>query len=129
MKPGLSVGETYAFSLTVSEAMKGTLLDHPIHELYGTAAMIAHMEWAARQHILPYLEEGEEGVGHHINVRHLHPTPVGAEVRITSTVSEVGPRRVKSHVAAWWGEIRIGAGEVEQALVEKAILYQRAGIV
>jgi predicted thioesterase len=123
MKPGLQVGHTYEFSVQVEPEMQAQFGGQVIHPLYSTAAMIAHMEWASRQHILPYLEAGEEGVGHRVDVTHLAPTPVGATVTIRSTVEAITAKRVVSHVEAWHQQTRIGAGHFEQALVPLATLY------
>ncbi len=123
MRDGLKVGEQVELSITVDERMRASLLGQPVHPLYGTAAMIEHMEWAARQHILPYLEPGEEGVGHHVAVKHLAPAPIGAVIRIQSTVSEIQPRRVTSQVKAWWESTLIGEGTLIQALVLTEKLY------
>lgn len=125
MKPGLTVGHTYEFSVQVEKEMQAQFGGRVIHPLYSTAAMIAHMEWASRQHILPYLEEGEEGVGHHVDVKHLAPTPVGATVTIRSTVEEITAKRVVSHVEAWYDQTQIGAGQFEQALVPLETLYRQ----
>jgi len=117
MRSGLSVGDKAEISIKVDDSMRASLLGKPVHPLYGTSAMIEHMEWAARQHILPYLEPGEEGVGYHVNVKHLAPAPIGAEVQIRSTVTELAPKRVTSHVEAWWNGTLIGEGHLVQALV------------
>ncbi len=126
MKPGLQAGAVYEFSATVTDSMKATLEGGEIHPYYATTAMIAHMEWAARQHILPYLEPGEEGVGYHVDVRHLRPTPVGETVTIRSTVTEVTPRRVTSRVEAWNATGQIGEGQFTQAIVPVETLQARA---
>ena len=102
----ITIGHTYEFTAVVTEAMKASLHGVPVHDLYGTTAMIAHMEWAARQHILDSLEPGEEGVGYAIHVTHLNPTPIGATVRVRSEVTGVvtepsGVVKVTSRVAAW----------------------------
>jgi fluoroacetyl-CoA thioesterase len=123
MKPGLKVGDVAEVFVTVDEKASASLLGGPVHPLYGTAGMIAHMEWAARQHILPYLEEGEDGVGYHVDVTHLKPAPLGAEIRIHSRVTNVQPRRVTSRVEAWWGEQKVGEGNLTQALVSREKLY------
>jgi predicted thioesterase len=125
MKPGLNVGHTYEFSVQVEPDMQAQFGGRIIHPLYSTAAMIAHMEWASRQHILPYLEEGEEGVGHRVDVKHLAPTPIGATVTIRSTVEEVTAKRVVSHVEAWQDQTQIGTGQFEQALVSLETLYHQ----
>lgn len=123
MRAGLAVGEQVEISITVDDHMRASLLGKPVHPLYGTAAMIEHMEWASRQHILPYLEPGEEGVGHHVDVTHLAPAPIGAKITIRSTVSQIQPRRITSKVEAWWEHTKIGEGTLEQALVVADKLY------
>jgi fluoroacetyl-CoA thioesterase len=123
MRAGLEVGEKIEISITVDDRMRASLLGQAVHPLYGTAAMIEHMEWAARQHILPYLEPGEEGVGHHVDIKHLAPAPIGATIRICSTVSDIQPRRVGSHVEAWWNETLIGEGTLVQAIAPTEKLY------
>jgi fluoroacetyl-CoA thioesterase len=126
MKPGLAVGHTYEYSIQVEKDMQAQLAGRVIHPLYSTAAMIAHMEWASRQHILPYLEPGEEGVGFHVDVKHLAPAPIGALVKIRSTVSDISERRVTSQVEAWHDATQIGVGTFTQALVPMEKLYQHA---
>lgn len=127
MKPGLPVGDCVEYIVTVTEAMRAQFDGATVHPLYATASMISHMEWAARQHILPYLEPGEEGVGCHVDVKHLAPTPIGAKVRIRSTVTEVTPSRVSSQVEAWNEQGKIGEGTFVQAIVPLEKLYGAAG--
>jgi fluoroacetyl-CoA thioesterase len=123
MRSGLVEGDKAEIIITVDDSMRASLLGKPVHPLYGTTSMIEHMEWAARQHILPYLEPGEEGVGHHVNVKHLAPAPIGAEIKIQSIVTEVTPRRVTSQVQAWWKDQLIGQGQLVQALVRMDQFY------
>jgi predicted thioesterase len=123
MKPGLQVGELCEIIAKVDEQAKANLLGGPVHPLYGTAGMIAHMEWAARQHILPYLEEDEEGVGYHVDVTHLKPAPLGVKVKILSRVTDIQPRRVTSQVEAWWGDTKLGEGTFTQAIASREKLY------
>lgn len=123
MKPGLKAGEQFEFSIQVREDMQPQFEGTLIHPLYSTAAMLNHMEWAARQHILPYLEPGEESVGYHIDLKHLAPTPLGATVTIRSTVTQVGRTKVVSQVEAWHQTSKIGEGLLTQALVPTHKLY------
>lgn len=124
MKPGLVLGHTHETTIVVTAQMQAQFPDGPVHALYSTAAMIQHMEWAARQHILPYLEPGEEGVGYHVDVKHLAPAPLGSTVRIRSTVTNIQPRRITSHVEAWLNQTLLGAGHLTQAVVPLSILHQ-----
>ncbi len=123
MRPGLQVGHHFEFSVQVTDAMRPQFGAQVIHPLYATASMLNHMEWAARQHVLPYLEPDEESVGYHIDLKHLAATPVGATVRIGSTVTQVKARKVISRVEAWYGIQKIGEGTLTQALISKQKLY------
>lgn len=126
MKPGLKVGDSYALTLEITEAMRGELLGQLVHPLYGTAAMVAHMEWAARQHVLPYLEPDEEYVGYRVDIRHRHPAPVGARVTVRATVTDLSSDRVTCHAEATCGEVLLGEATVIQARVNPSLLYQKA---
>jgi fluoroacetyl-CoA thioesterase len=126
MKPGLRIGDYQELSISVQEHMQARFEDGPVHPLYGTTSLINHMEWVARQHIQPYLEPGEEGVGYQVNIRHLRPTPLGSTVRVQSIVTGLTGKRVISRVTAWHGERKIGEGMVVQALVPIEQLYEKA---
>lgn len=126
MKPGLKQGQSHEFWIQVRDDMRAQFEETVIHPLYATAAMINHMEWASRQLILPYLEEDEEGVGYQINVKHLHPAPVGTMIRICAVVRETSSKRVITTVEAWHETTRIGQGEITQAITDVKALYARA---
>ncbi|MGH2343820.1 MAG: thioesterase, FlK family, partial [Chloroflexota bacterium] len=49
--------------VTVTAAMRAAFDDNVVHEVYGTAFMVGHMELAARHLILPARETDEEGIG------------------------------------------------------------------
>lgn len=123
MKAGLKTGDFHEFCIQVQEDMKPKFGDRVIHPLYATAAMLNHMEWAARQQVEPYLEAGEESVGYHIDLKHLAPTPIGATVRVRSTVTRVGSTKIVSRVEAWHQSVKIGEGHLTQALVQASKLY------
>ncbi|WP_373533108.1 thioesterase family protein [Vampirovibrio sp.] len=123
MKPGLKAGDFHEFFIQVQEDMRPKFGDQVIHPLYATAAMLNHMEWAARQQVAPYLEAGEESVGYHIDLKHMAATPVGATVRVRSTVTHVGNTKVVSRVQAWHQQVQIGEGALTQALVQASKLY------
>ncbi|MBY0404818.1 MAG: thioesterase [Cyanobacteria bacterium] len=139
MKPGLKVGAAIEYALQVQPEMQAQFNGMLVHPLYSTASMIQHLEWAARQHILPFLEPGEEGVGYHIDVKHLQPTPIGETVILQAVVQEIQERRVICAVKAWQlqeprdpdspsealtHKILIGEGTITQALVPVAHLYR-----
>lgn len=53
----------------------------PVHPVYATYWMAKHMELAGRKIILPFLEEGEEGIGSYVEVRHLASASRGCGLR------------------------------------------------
>ena len=96
-----------------------------VHAVYGTAAMVAHLELAGRKIILPFLEEGEEGVGHAIAVTHLAPTLPGMTVTARARHRETRGRQVICDVEAFnrWG--MIGEGSFTQVIVDRRKLDER----
>ncbi len=124
MRP-IPPGATAEVRVVVDATMLAAFEDRVIHPVYGTAAMVAHLELAGRKIILPYLEEGEEGVGYAIAVTHLAPTLPGMTVTARATFRETRGRLVISDVAAYnaWG--KIGEGSFTQAIVRRAGLDAR----
>lgn len=57
--------------VTVSPGMVAAFEGVVVHAVYGTAAMVGHMELAARRVILAAREPDEEGVGYRVEVKHL----------------------------------------------------------
>ncbi|WP_050754250.1 thioesterase family protein [Desulfitobacterium hafniense] len=72
--------------------------------------MIAAMETASYQCILPALPKGKVSVGIHVNVSHNLAVPIGTEVTVTATVTEIDRRRVEFHVLATSSKGQVGAG-------------------
>lgn len=125
MKSGIRIGQAYEFEITVTEEMRAHFGEVTVHPLYSTAAMLTHMEWASRQHILPVLEDGEEGVGYRMEIDHFAPVPIGETVRITSTVTGIKPNRVICRCEAYHGPRKIGQALVTQAVLPLDKLHAR----
>ncbi len=124
MRP-IPPGATAEVRVVVDATMLAAFEDRVIHPVYGTAAMVAHLELAGRKIILPYLEEGEEGVGYAIAVTHLAPTLPGMTVTARATFRETRGRLVISDVAAYNAWSKIGEGSFTQAIVRRAGLDAR----
>ncbi len=62
--------------------------------VYSTPSMVSDVEYACLRLIQKHLPEGQSSVGGHVAVDHLAPTPLGARVRISVTVTAVDGRRV-----------------------------------
>jgi fluoroacetyl-CoA thioesterase len=125
MKLGMTPGQTATVEAIVDETMFAAFAGQVIHPIYGTAAMIAHMELAGRRIILPYLEPHEEGVGYAIAVRHLAPTVAGMRVTARATLTEVRGNRVICRVEAHNPRGLIGDGTFTQVILNRVDLERR----
>ena len=125
MKPGMEVGQTATVTASVTEDMFAQFEGHVVHEAYSTVSMVYHMEWAARQIILPYIEDHEEGIGAAVSVKHVAPTAVGTNVYVTATLTELKGNIIITEVEAKNDKGVIGAGKVTQAILTKEEIHQK----
>lgn len=95
-------------------------------EVFATPAMIALMEGAAAESVLPYMEEGCSTVGTHIDVRHISATPVGMSVRCETELVEIDRRRLTFTCRAWDDAGLIGEGTQERFIVNDARFTAKA---
>src|SRR5689334_17333060 len=103
MKPGLDIGVTGELRCTVAaeqvihlgmETTAGAVV-------FSTPSMINLMEHAARNTLMPYLDEGEDSVGAVVHVEHLAATPIGANVRAVARVTSVNRKLVEFEIEAF----------------------------
>jgi predicted thioesterase len=81
MKDGLKPGLTYTQTYETTERMRATQLTA---DVFSTPAMIGLMEGTCVRLTAPYLDEGENSVGMHVDVHHLAPTKIGQSVDSSS---------------------------------------------
>ncbi len=106
--------ETVSESLTASHIGSGTV------RVLATPMMIALMEKCCRLAVKPYLEEGQETVGTHVNVSHVSATPVGMEVKVECELTEIDRRRLTFRVSAQDERGLIGEGLHERFIIDVA---------
>ena len=120
MKPGLILGATEAFHVTVSaeqtihlgaEQSRGAVV-------FSTPAMIDLMEHAAREALRPYLNANEESVGATVHVEHRAATPIGANVRAEAKVTAIDGRLIDFDLAAFDEVDQIGRGTHRRAIIQ-----------
>lgn len=117
--PGrLVAGETFEFARAVREEMSARHLGSGTVGVLATPAMISMMEGASMQCSQPYLEDGQTTVGYIVNIRHLAPTAIGAEVRARATVTAVEGKRITYAVSCFEGEKKVGDGEHVRVVIE-----------
>lgn len=122
MKPALQPGVCAEITCEVTPDMCPAFDGVIVHRVYSTWSLAHHMEIAARKVLAPHLEEHEEGIGTHLSIDHLAPTPVGKTVRVVATCTEVTDRRVTCAVNAYEGDRLIGRGVQVQRVLPKDVL-------
>ena len=122
MQSTLKLGNTADVTITVTEDMCPAFDGIVVHRVYSTWSMAHHMELAARKVLAPHLDEHEEGIGAHLSIDHVAPTPVGGQVRVQATAVELGPTTLVCDVIAYHGRRVVGRGRQVQRILPKSKL-------
>ena len=110
MKSTLQIGNSAEVIITVTQDMCPAFDGVVVHQVYSTWSMAHHMELAARKVLAPHLEDHEEGIGSHLSIDHLAPTPLGETVRVVAVAIEIGPTTLVCDVIAYHGQRIVGKG-------------------
>jgi|LSQX01.2.fsa_nt_gb predicted thioesterase len=113
----MKIGMSNTIKLVVDESNTASIYGNDLPRVFSTPAMIAAMETASYQCILPALPEGKFSVGTHVNVSHDLAVPIGTEVTVTATVIEIDRRRVEFRVVATSAKGQVGAGTHKRFIV------------
>jgi len=92
-----------------------------------TAMLVAFMEWAALELLLPFQEGAERTVGISIDAIHVAPTPAGATVRVTATLVRRTGRFADFEIVARDDADVIGRATHRRAVIDKSRFEARAG--
>lgn len=114
LTPGMSREDKYI----VTEADTAIHFGSGQMTVLATPKMIAWMEGASLNAVLPYLPEGYDTVGTAINVSHMAATPVGMTIRVVSELIEVKGKLLTFRVKAYDEIDKIGEGTHGRAIVE-----------
>lgn len=112
------LGSTATLRVRVGVEHRAAFDDEVVHDVYGTAAVVRHAEQVSRRLFRPCLQEGEEGVGASLSLRHVHPVPVGHEVVLTATVTEATPRKLVTEVEVRSGEVLAATVSFTQVVID-----------
>lgn len=77
--------------------------------VFATGFMVGLLEWAAIRSLNPHLEPGEGSLGTYVDIRHSAPTPAGATLTVTATVTKVDVPYVEWEVTAVDGDGDVAA--------------------
>ena len=84
-----------------------------------TPMMVALLEKTCRLSVKPYLEEGQETVGTHVDVSHDNAVPVGKRVWCESEVVDVDRRRISFKVSVYDDNGLVGQGTHERFIIDE----------
>lgn len=114
--------ETATVAMVVGEgdlaSAVGDITGDAFPRVFATSRMIGLMELAAGRCLAPLCEEGELSVGVGVNVRHMAPTPPGAEVTATARFLGVDGKLYRFEVWARDAAGEIGRGHHERAIIQ-----------
>lgn len=99
----IPAGHTVTLEITVTDEMTvhfHELGQGPGHPVYATYWIARHFEEVGRKLLLPFREEGEEGVGTAVTVQHLASALPGMRVTHTATVERVEGRHLHCTMTA-----------------------------
>jgi len=87
-------------------------------EVLGTPRLVALLEEATIDAVKGYLDSGSTTVGMRVQVDHLQPTPVGAEVFAEAYLDKIEGRRITFTVTASDSGGLVAAGKVTRVVVD-----------
>jgi fluoroacetyl-CoA thioesterase len=115
MKDGLVLGLTHTQTYLTTLEMRAKQL---VSDVFSTPAMIGLMEYTCVLLVAPYLDENEQTVGIHVDVRHMAPTKIGQSVTVTAELLEVKDNKLRFAVSAVNDQgVKIGEGTHRRALI------------
>lgn len=110
--PGITRTQTYETTLEMrARQLKA--------DVFSTPAMIGLMERTCVELTEPYLDQNEQTVGIHVDVRHMAPTKIGQKVTVTAELLEVAGKKLRYSVSATNDQgVKIGAGTHRRAVID-----------
>ncbi len=93
--------------------------------VFSTPNLVGLLERTARESIAPFLEPDERSVGTELELRHLAPTPLGAEVILTTRVIHTEGRMVAFQVEARDEQELIARGSHVRAVIRVGSFARR----
>lgn len=114
----VAVGLKGEASAVVSELDTAQALGSGEVPVLGTPRLVALFEQATCDALRGILEEGQSTVGMRVQIDHLQPTPVGAEVSVEAVLDKVDGRRMVFAVTASDSGGLIAAGKVTRVIVD-----------
>lgn len=115
----VAVGLKGEARLTVGEGDTARALGSGDVDVLGTPRLVALFERATVEALEGILETDQTTVGMRVQIDHLQPTPVGAEVIVEASLDKIEGRRISFTVTASDSGGLIAAGKVTRVVVDR----------
>ena len=114
----VAVGLKGEAKLLVSDTDTALALGSGDVQVLGTPKLVALFEQATIEALTGVLEPGQSSVGMRVQVDHLQPTPVGAEITVEASLEKIEGRRITFTVTATDSGGLAAAGKVTRVIVD-----------
>jgi len=116
----MKVGDTYEIKRMVTDEITAAAGGSGALRVFGTPFLVAMMEHAGLEYIAQELPEGKSSVGILVKAEHTAPTPVGMEVTVRVTVTNITPNgKVIDFDMEAFDEVGpIGTGKHQRAIID-----------
>lgn len=118
MEFNIPVGAEYTATEIVTKENTASRYGSGLVDVFATPAMVALMEKAALNAVLPYLPQGFNTVGTEVCVKHTKATPMGWEVFSKAILKEIDGKKLIFEVVAWDKEGEIGRGTHTRYIID-----------
>jgi fluoroacetyl-CoA thioesterase len=123
VEPGLQA----AFGYTVTEADTAVAVGSGEVPVLATPRVLTLAERATVAAVAGALEPGQTTVGARVELHHLAPSRVGAELEVTAVLEEVAGRRLRFGVRVRDGDRPVAGGQITRVVVDAAAFLRDAG--
>jgi fluoroacetyl-CoA thioesterase len=118
--PGLCCTQTFVTTLEMRARQLA-------RDVFSTPAMIGLMERTCVELAEPYLDENEQTVGIHVDVRHLAATDIGQSVTVIAELLEVKGNKLRYAVTAINDQdVKFGDGTHRRAVINTTQFAKRS---
>ncbi|WP_375581124.1 hypothetical protein ABWH96_09010 [Marivirga tractuosa] len=119
MKDIFKIGDKKLHNFKVKAQDVAHFEQQAVHDVCATFTLAREIEWATRLFVLEMLEEGEEGIGTHLNIEHQSPALVGDTVEIEAKYSGIKEREIICDYRAKVENRIVAVGTTGQKILRK----------
>jgi predicted thioesterase len=119
MKEVFKKGDKKQHSFKVKSDDVAHFEQEAVHDVCATFTLAREIEWATRLFVLEMLEEGEQGIGTHLNIEHLSPALLGNTVLIEAEYNGIQEREILCSYIVKVNERLVAKGTTGQKVLQK----------